>query len=147
MASVLVALIPALAFSVEPALKLSMQCGDFLQSIRAKPSALNFVECVPQKKYGVDVVEAKYRVAGSGATDVEAFYFKRAGMPKLRYNCCGWEPYAKRAGRTVNAGQITFEKNSYAISMTSGESTVNQRRRWAEIDYFYVYVTLVIGDI
>jgi polyribonucleotide nucleotidyltransferase len=99
------------------------------------------------KKIRCGVLEAKYRVAGRHAASVEAYFVTTANMPKLRFNCCGWESYEKQAGRVVTYGTINFEKKAYEISMDSGESLVNRRARWPEIPYFIVDVTLVVGDI
>jgi hypothetical protein len=142
-----VTLVPLMVGATELPSKQTKPCADFLQLMQVKPSHLEFVECSAQKKYGVGVLEAKYRVAGRHAASVEAYFVTTANMPKLRFNCCGSESYEKQAGRVVTYGTINFEKKAYEISMDSCESLVNRRARWPEIPYFIVDVTLVVGDI
>lgn len=131
---------PSLTKTIEP------QCSDFLAELKKKPQTLEFLECQRVKRHGLSALESKYRVDGIHASKIENYFVKTARMPKLRFNCCGWESFPDNID---NAGALTkpthgllkSKQNQYEVTMTSGESLVGQRTRWREIPYFYVTVT------
>jgi Domian of unknown function (DUF4952) len=125
----------------------SVVCGDFLANKKNKPSDLKFVECKKINLHGVDALEAVYRVSGAKAASVETSLVKSTKMPKLRYVCCGWESSTISGKSPVTAGSFLFKKNWYEVSMTSGESPINQRAKWGEIEFFSVSVVLVVGEV
>ncbi len=118
-----------------------VSCSDFLAQLSKKPQALEFVSCKTIVQSGTPALEASYRVAGSDAAAVETYFAKSARMPRLRFLCCGWESLPASPKSQARTGAYIQYRRRFEITMTSGESMVNQRRRWAEIPYFQVKVT------
>lgn len=121
-------------------------CADFLAQLGHKPKALEFVGCQPVRLYGIAALQSNYRVKGAFAGPVEAYLVKTAGMPRLRFICCGWEsvPRDVRGQRTY--GVYTAGVRSYAVSMSSRETLINQRSALHTVDYFYVTTVLYLEE-
>jgi Domian of unknown function (DUF4952) len=121
-------------------------CEDFLAKLGHKTKGLEFVGCRPVRLYGVAALESDYRVKGAYAGPVEAYLVKTAGMPRLRFICCGWEsvPRDVRGQRTY--GVYTAGGRSYAVNMSSRETLVNQRSALHTVDYFYVTTVLYLEE-
>ena len=120
---------------------LQATCADFLLEINRKPRNLEFVACQQTVKGGLPALEATYRVTGADAAGVEAYLVKTARMPMLRFLCCGWESVPRNPKTERRTGTYRHHGNQHEILMGSGEVTINQRARWAEISTFYVTAT------
>jgi hypothetical protein len=129
-----------------PASTTAPVCGDFLAKLGQKPKALEFVGCKRVRLYGVAALQSDYRVKGGLAGPVESHFVRTAGMPRLRYNCCAWEsvPLDVRAQRTY--GLYTTAERSYAVSMASRETLINQRTNLHLVDYFYITAVLYLAQ-
>jgi hypothetical protein len=117
-------------------------CGDFLGQSNKKPPALEFVRCEKILQYGTPALVAHYRVAGINAAAVETSLIKSARMPRLRFLCCGWESAPISPKSHARTGVYAVHGQRFEVTMTSGESTVHKRQRWAEIPYFTVKITV-----
>ncbi len=119
-------------------------CSDFLAKLGQKPKNLEFVGCKRVRLFGVAALQSDYRVKGAYAGPVESHFVKTAGMPRLRFICCGWEsvPLDVRAQRTY--GLYTSGERSYAVSMVSGQTLINQRSALHTVDHFNVTVVLYL---
>ena len=122
-------------------------CADFLAKLGQKPKNLEFIGCKPVRLYGVAALQSDYRVKGFYAGPIEAHLVKTAGMPRLRFICCGWEsvPQDVRAQRTHGIYQAG--ERSYAVSMASQETLINQRSALHRVDYFAVTVVLYLDPL
>jgi hypothetical protein len=120
-------------------------CADFLAKLGHKPKALEFVGCKRVRLFGVAALQSDYRVKGAYAGPVETHFVKTAGMPRLRFICCGWEsvPLDVRAQRTY--GLYVAGDRSYAVSMVSSQTLINQRSALHEVDHFNVTVVLYLA--
>ena len=118
-----------------------VSCGDFLAQLNKKPPALEFVGCDKVVHYGTLALVAEYRVEGINAGAVENYLMGSARMPRLRFLCCGWESVPASSNSKAATGFYLQRGQRFEATMTSGESIVNQRKRWAEILYFQVKVT------
>jgi hypothetical protein len=121
-------------------------CADFLAKLGQKPKALEFIGCKRVRLFGVAALQSDYRVKGAFAGPVETHFVKTAGMPRLRFICCGWEsvPLDVRAQRTY--GLYVDADRSYAVSMASGETLINQRSALHEVSHFNVTVVLYLAQ-
>jgi hypothetical protein len=119
-------------------------CADFLAKLGQKPKALEFVGCKRVRLFGVAALQSDYRVKGTYAGPVETHFVKTATMPRLRFICCGWEslPLDVRAQRTY--GLYVAGDRSYAVSMVSSQTLINQRSALHEVDHFNVTVVLYL---
>ena len=134
-------LLPAVSQAAPPA------CGDFLAEIGAKPAHLEFVECKPSRDAQLAVLEARYRVAGAHAAEVEKYFVDTAHMGRLEFHCCGWESWSPSGGSLAHNRPLAEEgptEPNLDISMGSGESLISNRDRWAEIPWFYVDVLMYL---
>ena len=108
-------------------------CDDFLKTLDKKPNNLEFLGCKQRTDLQGKPWQASYRVAGSHAADVESYLTKEFGIKKLHRTCCVWEStqnsYRDEQGRL------------FLISMSTEETTIDSRDRWARIHYFYVKVS------
>lgn len=122
-------------------------CADFLAKLGQKPKNLEFIGCRPVRLFGVSALQSDYRVKGAYAGPIEAHLVKTAGMPRLRFICCGWEslPADVRGQRTH--GAYTAGERSYAVSMTSGETLIRHRSALHAVDYFSVTVVLYLDAV
>ena len=118
-----------------------VSCGDSLAQLNKKLPALKFVVCEKVVQYGTPALVAEYRVEGINAGAVENHLVKSARMPRLRFLCCGWESVPASSNSKAATGFYVQRRQRFEATMTSGESIVNQRKRWAEILYFQVKVT------
>lgn len=108
-------------------------CQDFLQAMHRKPAGLEYVGCSEDDASYIRPVQARYRVAGAQAAQVEAYLRATFGMPALGYVCCGWSngaPYSWREGP---------QAPRYQIGM-GVESLPYERNEWHRIDAFNVTV-------
>lgn len=129
-----------------PASTAAPVCADFLAKLGQKPKNLEFVSCKRVRLFGVAALQSDYRVKGAFAGPVETHFVKTAGMPRLRFLCCAWEsvPLDVRAQRTY--GLYVADERSYAVSMASGETLINQRSALHTVDYFNVTVVLYLAQ-
>jgi Domian of unknown function (DUF4952) len=121
-------------------------CADFLAKLGQKPKALEFVGCKRVRLFGVAALQSDYRVKGTFAGPVESHFVKTAGMPRLRFICCGWEsvPLDVLAQRTY--GLYVAGDRSYAVSMVSSQTLINQRSALHTVDHFNVTVVLYLAQ-
>jgi hypothetical protein len=107
-------------------------CGDLLAAIQKKPTSLEFQSCRQRADLQGKPDEADYRVPGSHAAEVENFLAKEAGLKRLQRTCCIWEsvknPFEDRSGQRLE------------ITMATEETTIDKKKQWAKIPYFYVKV-------
>lgn len=81
-----------------------------------------------------------YKISGAYARTAETILFKKYGMNKLIFECCGWFPkngqkgYFRRSHR-IASGEIAF----YTISMYSEETIEKQ---WDKIKSFYIVLSI-----
>lgn len=119
-------------------------CGDFLGAINKKPEHLEFVKCEPGFSAQVRTLEATYRVQGQHADSVEKYFIRHAGMRKLKFYCCGWEPTIPV--KMQGSAHIKVDKETvYDISM-GAETPMSRRSGWSKIPWFYVNVTLDLEE-
>ena len=121
-------------------------CEDFLAKLGHRTKGLEFIGCRPVRLYGVAALQSDYRVKGAYAGTVESQLVKTAGMPRLRFICCGWEsvPRDVRSQRTY--GVYTAGGRSYVVTMSSRETLVSQRSALHTVDYFYVTAVLYLEE-
>lgn len=100
-------------------------CTDFLDVLNKKPKYLEFMGCQKITTGGVPALESTYRVKGSIAGAVEAYFIKTAGMPKLRRLCCLWESIPLNHRNQTPYGIYKLKKDYYSISMSSEETVIN----------------------
>ncbi len=118
-------------------------CADFLAEKKIKPAPLEFVHCEAKENTQLRELIATYRVRGKDAAIVERALIRTTKIPKLRFICCGWEsvPPYQRIGKVSSYGTFDYGAEIVAhVSMHSGESVINSRARWVEIDWFTVTV-------
>ncbi|WP_416057149.1 DUF4952 domain-containing protein [Stenotrophomonas maltophilia] len=111
-------------------------CQDFLQAINRRPDSLEYLGCSQDDASYIKPMEARYRVAGARAAEVEAYLHATFGMPLLRYVCCGWSngaPYYWREGPQAVRYQIDM----------GVESLPHARNEWQRIEAFNVTVAVM----
>jgi hypothetical protein len=111
-------------------------CQDFLQAMGRKPEGLEYMGCSQDDASYIKPMEARYRVSGAQAQQVEAYLRTTFGMPALRYVCCGWSngaPHYWREGP---------DAVRYQIGM-GVESLPYERGEWHRIEAFNVTVEVV----
>lgn len=111
-------------------------CEDFLQAMGRKPPNLEYVGCTQDDASYIKPMEARYRVAGKDAMEVEAYLRQTFNLPALGYVCCGWSngaPYSWREGP---------DSVRYQIGM-GVESMPLPREQWAQIPHFSVTVEVL----
>ncbi len=125
-----------------PSPPISPTCGDFAARWKKKPPALTFIGCKFESHLQSSRPIARYSMAGKDAILVEHFLQQQFRMAALRFVCCGWEPVVARgADRFPQPGFYQDDQgNRYEIAMYSGETLVNSRQLWFEIDTFYVRI-------
>jgi hypothetical protein len=137
-----------------PVVTRQVQCADFLALLRRVPAGLEFVDCqyVSVNQRDSAAMQANYRVRGTQAAAVEAYLVNTSGMPPLRFICCGWDsaPRHPRTQRGYGVYRLPTHMRPSAdvtqlhISMSSGETLVNQRAAWPSLEYFQVRALLYI---
>lgn len=133
----------AQTFDLEKFIK-SQDCGDLMEELAEKPKHLQFVKC--DRLNGQTLFEAKYKVVGEKANSVEKFLHKNYGMSSLKFVCCGWETSNGQAGE-IKPIQLLPEQGSYvvfSIEMFSEETLINKRKKWDQIEHFYVLVSIIL---
>jgi hypothetical protein len=149
--------LPAHALSpaqLPPAVTRHVECADFLAQLRRVPAGLEFVDCqyVSVNQINSAAMQATYRVRGVQAAAVETYLVNTSGMPPLRFICCGWEsaPRYPRTQRGYGVYRLPTHMRPSAdvsqlhISMSSGETILNQRTAWPGLEYFQVRALLYI---
>lgn len=128
--------------SIKPSLN-SPTCGDFAARWKKKPPQLTFVGCKLEPHLQAARPIARYRMAGKDAILVEQFLQQQFRMAALRFICCGWEPVVARGyDRLPQPGFYQDNRGDrYEIAMYSGETLVNSRQLWSDIDTFYVTIS------
>jgi hypothetical protein len=121
------------------------KCADFLLELRKKPSHLEFVSCEAKTIAQLRALRSIYRVEGKHAGDIERYFAKVARLPVLKRNCCLWESTANKVGASPS-GALKKGKDLYLVHMASRETIVADRKRWSEIDYFYVSVDFFLEE-
>lgn len=120
-------------------------CGDFLAMWDKKPAALKFAGCETGEIQEVGVLTSSYTVQGADAIEIEKFLQREFGMAPLRFACCGWEPDTVKAAPPY--GQYVDEMGTqFEVSMSSGETLLNDRGAWHEIPGFHIRVTTYLGE-
>lgn len=116
-------------------------CGDLLADLGVRDDRLEPQGCTNETHSQYRSRLARYNVSGSEAAAIERFLVNAVKLEKLRFACCGWESLP-------TSGQIRGADGFLRlVSMTSGESVVNERSRWSEIPTFTVSVELVLDEI
>ena len=109
-------------------------CNDFLAVLHKKPNKLEFRDCKQQTDLQGQPWEASYRVVGNHAAEVESYLIKEFKVKRLHRTCCVWE--------SVHNSYRDEQDRLYVISMSTDETTVDNRTQWARIPYFYIKVDL-----
>jgi Domian of unknown function (DUF4952) len=107
-------------------------CEDVLAALGKKPDTLEFVGCKERPDLQGAPSQARYRVAGVKAADVEAALAKTVALKALHRTCCIWES-------TENSSRDTAGR-PLVIEMATEETTIDTREEWGKIPYFYVTV-------
>ncbi|HLO84488.1 MAG TPA: DUF4952 domain-containing protein [Nostocaceae cyanobacterium] len=131
----------------EVELKAKISCKDFLLEMGSKPKELEFLECKNTESFGLDALEASYRVSGKDAAKIEGFLQQKFKMSKLKFLCCGWEPVFVTENGANSSGKAYYTDkfgHRYEITMHSGETLVNERQDWQKIPFFYVKVVALL---
>jgi hypothetical protein len=115
-------------------------CGDFLAAQRHKPPGLEWTGCTEGRLHQLRALVATYRVPGTQAAAVEHYLARHAGMARLHFVCCGWEPRSRR-GRE-GSGRLPGPAEAFIVEMGAGDTLVTRRSGWARIPWFEVRVTL-----
>jgi hypothetical protein len=113
-------------------------CAELLAALEKKPENLEFLECKERSDLQGAPSQARYRVAGAKAADVESYLAKELTLKTLRRTCCLWESV-----------ENSFRDKSgklYVLTMSSEETTIDTREEWAKIPYFFVTVNLYRED-
>lgn len=131
--------------SVVPQSSKGKTCADFLLELKKKPSRLEFVSCEAITIAQLRALRSTYRVEGKHAREVEKHFVRTAELPILKRNCCLWEPKPSKTGDVPN-GVLKKGKDVYLIRMVSADNDVSERKRWSEIDYFYVTVDFFLEE-
>lgn len=127
-----------------PALKNDLPvCADFLAKVGKKPPSLEFLECRKVVAYGLAALESNYRVKGADAVASEAYLVKISHIPRLRFICCGWDSFPIGSSPKSRYGDLKMDGREYEISMSSEETL---EKRWKEIPFFYVRVTVYLEE-
>jgi hypothetical protein len=113
-------------------------CDDSLEALHQKPGNLEFLGCKQRTDLQGEPWQASYRVAGARAAEVESHLAKAFKIKKLHRTCCVWE--------SVNNSYRDKQDRLYAISMSTEETTIGNRKQWKEIPYFYVTVNRYRDD-
>ncbi|KAI9135685.1 DUF4952 domain-containing protein [Acaryochloris sp. CCMEE 5410] len=120
-------------------------CGDFLARWDKKPATLKFVVCETGEIQEVGVLTSSYTVQGADAIEIEKFLQREFGMAPLRFACCGWEPDTVKAAPPY--GQYVDEMGTqFEVSMSSGETLLNDRGAWHQIPEFRIKVETYLGE-
>lgn len=113
--------------------KADLSCGDLLDGLGDKPSAIEYQSCAVEKDKQGEPFTARYRVKGADATAAEAYLGAKFGMPTLRRSCCQWD--------APNGSYIDENTgHHFTVTMASEETTTSEREHWSEIPYFYILV-------
>jgi hypothetical protein len=115
-----------------PVASAQLPCDDFLAALHKKPNYLEFLGCKERTDLQGQPLQASYRVAGSHAADVESSLAKELGIKRLRRTCCVWE--------SINNSYRSAQARLFVVSISTEETPIDSRDRWAEIPYFNVEV-------
>jgi hypothetical protein len=113
-------------------------CDQIRHSLRRKPERLEFVGCEQRTDRQGEPWVARYRVAGRYAADVERYLVDRRMAKRFRRTCCLWE--------SVNNSYRDRDGRLFLISVSTDETTIDRRSRWARIPFFYVEVAQYAED-
>ncbi|WP_081100500.1 DUF4952 domain-containing protein [Leptospira noguchii] len=120
-------------------------CGDFLKLHRKKPKYLEFIQCKKTQNAQIPVLQAKYRVRGKYASEVEKYLIDMFGMQPLQHICCIWEPMLNSEGERYGSLKSGWKGLYYVIDMgADNEPGVDRRADWSKIKYFFVTVELLL---
>ncbi|WP_082061058.1 DUF4952 domain-containing protein [Pseudomonas sp. MRSN 12121] len=110
-------------------------CGDFLARIGDKPAFIEFLECHAEPELQTKPLRATYRLKGAEAQAAERYLARQFHMQPLRRSCCIWDA-------PPGFYRDPHNQQGYTMFMSSGETFVDRRDAWMEIDYFYLTVDL-----
>ncbi|TQE73200.1 DUF4952 domain-containing protein [Leptospira noguchii] len=117
-------------------------CEDFLKLHDKKPKYLEFIQCKKTQNAQIPVLQAKYRVKGKYASEVEKYLINMFGMQPLRKICCIWETVPNLEGKRYGSLKSGWKFN-YSIDMGAEDQPgVNRREDWSKIKNFFVTVEL-----
>ncbi|MDD1015517.1 DUF4952 domain-containing protein [Pseudomonas rubra] len=117
------------------AVQAAPQCEDFLNTLGAYPKAIKYQGCHQEVELQTAPLIATYKIKGTKATVAEGYLQQTFGMPRLRFLCCMWDSL-RHFHRERQSGI------GYEILMVSEETPINQRSQWAQIEYFYITVSV-----
>ncbi|MEN5199665.1 DUF4952 domain-containing protein [Pseudomonas wadenswilerensis] len=116
-------------------LQAAPQCADFLGALGAYPKGIEYLGCRQEPELQTAPLIATYRVKGAEAGAAEGYLHHAFGMPRLLFICCMWDSF-RHFHRAPQSGI------GYEILMASEETPVNQRSQWAQIEFFYITVSV-----
>lgn len=123
-----------------------LACGDLLARYLTKPQNLEFISC-KKPTHVQRIIEAEYRVSGKNSQQVEDFFIKHYGMPKLRvFPHTGWEPSGTKS---IQVDGVTKVNPNYAISIgmwgyaRNEDPAIFMLLERHEVEYFKVLVSVV----
>jgi hypothetical protein len=121
-----------------PASSKEEECRDLLSSLHRKPDYIRFLNCRKRIDLQGSPFEATYRVEGSHAAQAEQYLIKIFKIKTLSRTCCVWE--------SANNSYRDARGRSFVISMSTEETTVDKRKQWPAIQYFYITVDLFVDE-
>ncbi len=126
-------------FSATGALAVAGQsCEDLLNADHNRPAVLEYRGCRQRRDLQGEPFEAKYRVRGRNAAQVETYLIRSFQVKEVVRTCCVWES-------TQNSYRDK-EDRLFSITITTGENTVTNKADWPKISWFFVIVQRFRAD-
>ncbi|CAI8772275.1 MULTISPECIES: DUF4952 domain-containing protein [Pseudomonas] len=117
------------------ALQAAPLCENFLSASGAYPKGIEYLGCHQEVEAQTAPLIATYKVKGSEAAVAEAYLQRTYGMGRLQFFCCMWDSL-RHFHRDPHSGI------KYQVLMASEETLANQRSQWAQIEFFYITVSV-----
>lgn len=118
-------------------------CGDLLAELNRKPNNLEFVSCSKDTEGIGKPLDARYRVAGVHAVEVEKYLIQNFHLPRLRKSCCQWDG---KPGYYKGGKYQWYEVRMGAEEGDNAKAFAATRAEWRKIPYFYVNVEVLTED-
>ncbi|WP_165392260.1 DUF4952 domain-containing protein [Pseudomonas tructae] len=116
-------------------LQAAPQCEDFLGALGTYPKSIEYLDCHQEPELQTAPLIATYRIKGAEAVAAETYLQHTYGMRHLQLFCCMWDSL-RHFHREQQSGI------GYEILMVSEETPINQRSQWAQIEFFYITVSV-----
>ncbi|UVL60975.1 DUF4952 domain-containing protein [Pseudomonas sp. B21-032] len=116
-------------------LQAAPKCEDFLGTLGAYPKGIQYQGCHQDIEGQTAPLIATYKVRGAEAAVAEAHLQQTYGMGRLQFFCCMWDSL-RHFHRDPHSGI------NYQVLMASEETLANQRSQWAQIEFFYITVSV-----